>query len=502
MSEKKIGAILSFIIIFLKIGITFLYIPFVLDKIGKDSYGLFAIVSSVIAYIAILDFGINDSTLRYFVKYRKESSEKIKINILGSVSSIYSIIGILVVIASVIVYFCIELLFSNTFSIQELILFKKMYVISAVSIFFTVFFNPVGAILNAYEKFIVLKVTDILVFIATTITIVFFLNTGYGVVEMVLISAIFNIGSIIFKYSYVISKYKIRYPTYKPSKIYLKEIVLYAGPIFIVVIIEQIYWKLDNIIIGATIGATMVTYYAMGIVFQKYILSFATAISRIMTPDLIKSIDLNNSINSLTNNYIKTSRIQLIVVLLIILNLIFWGKSFLIIWIGEEYIISYYVLLLIMIPFSLEIIGNLRNTFLQVYGYYWQRAIVILFVSLLNVVLTIILVKKFGVIGAAASTCLGLFLGYGITNYILWKKVGIDIKKFFKEVWLKSLMPIIITAFVWYVTSLFIQVDSWFKLILAVGITSIVYVITMGFLYLTALEKATFINLYNRKKLK
>jgi O-antigen/teichoic acid export membrane protein len=92
MNQKKGGTILSFAAIFIKILVTFTYIPFVLDKIGKDNYGLFSVIGAIIAYIAILDFGINDSTLRFFVRYRKEESEEQKKQILGSVSTIYLIL--------------------------------------------------------------------------------------------------------------------------------------------------------------------------------------------------------------------------------------------------------------------------------------------------------------------------------------------------------------------------------------------------------------------------
>ena len=185
MNQKKGGTILSFAAIFLKILVTFIYVPFVLDKIGKDSYGLFSIIGSIIAYIAILDFGINDSTLRFFISYRKEKSLDQKRQILGSVSKIYSGLLIIVLLVSTIVYFYLPILFSNTFSNQEMIDLKEMYLISIISIAFTIFFNPIGAIMNAYEKFIILKFTDILVFTFTTITIIVFLNFNYGVVMMV-----------------------------------------------------------------------------------------------------------------------------------------------------------------------------------------------------------------------------------------------------------------------------------------------------------------------------
>lgn len=495
MNQKKGGTILSFAAIFLKILVTFIYVPFVLDKIGKDSYGLFSIIGSIIAYIAILDFGINDSTLRFFISYRKEKSLDQKRQILGSVSKIYSGLLIIVLLVSTIVYFYLPILFSNTFSNQEMIDLKEMYLISIISIAFTIFFNPIGAIMNAYEKFIILKFTDILVFTFTTITIIVFLNFNYGVVMMVGVAAFYNIANILFKYFYVRKRIKIVYPKYAASKDYTKKIITYAGPIFIVIIVEQIYWKLDNIIIGSMIGTTMVTFYAMGIVFQKYILSFSTAISRIMTPDLIKKIDASYSLTELTENYIKTSRIQLMVVLSIVINLILWGEPFLKIWLGEEYSISYFILLLVLIPFSVEIIGNLRNTFLQVYGYYWHRAVILLIISLLNILFTIVLLEKYGIIGAATSTCLSLFLGYSATNFLLWKKVGVNIFSFFKDVWIK-IIPVIGVAFLLYLLlKKSFLVTNWVELILHIIITSFVYIMSIWFLYLNTEEKSYFIKM-------
>lgn len=488
MGQKKAGTILSFFNIFFKILVTFTYIPFVLEKIGKENYGLFSIVGAIIAYIAILDFGINDSTLRFFVRYRKEDSEIEKNKILGSVSTIYFILTLLVVLVSVVIYFFLPLLFPD-FSEQQMFAFKQMYLLSIVSVVFTIFFNPTGAIINAYEKFILLKLGDILVFAATTVTVVVFLYNGFGVVMMVAIASFYNVSNILFKFFYVRSKIKIAYPTYSPSKEHVKKIALYAGPIFIVIIVEQIYWKLDNIIIGSMLGATMVTLYVMGIVFQKYILSFSTAISRIMTPDVIKKIDANYSKVQLTENYIKVSRIQLMVVLLIVLNLAMWGKSFLNIWLGSDYLISYSVLILVMVPFSIEIIGNLRNTFLQVYGYYWHRAIIIFIISIINIGLTVLLIQEYGITGAAASTCLSLFLGYGFTNFFLWKKTGINVKLFFKKVWLESLPIIAITFFTFLVLNSIFEVENWIHLIIVVSITSLIYLGAIWFFYITEEEK-------------
>jgi O-antigen/teichoic acid export membrane protein len=489
--QKKIGSLLSYALILIKLVTTFFYIPFVLNSIGKEDYGLFSIVGALMAYIAILDLGASDSTLRYFVKFRVEKNTKIKYQIIGSVSNIYKLIALLVALGSIIVYLLIDPLYQASFSGSQMKLFKEMFIISSISIFFTLFFNPAGAILSAYERFIFLKTTEIVSFVLTTITIVIFLYNDFGVFYIVLIASIFNLINILIRLYYVRHTLQIKYPTFNKHKGFQKELLLYSLPILTVVIVEQIYWKLDNIIIGSLLGPSLVTLFAMGVVFQKYILSFSTAISRIMSPGLIKNIDLNQSMLVLTKSYIKTSRIQLIVVLLIMLNLIVFGDVFFQLWLGEEYSISFTIFLIVMIPFSIEIIGNLRNTFLQVFGFYWYRAAIILVISILNIFSTIILLNKYGIEGAAWSTSISLVLGYTVTNYLMHKKIKMSLKPFFEQVWLKALPSIILVLGLGFTIKTIISINNWVDFSLSITLTSTIYLVSLYFFYLEKHEKAS-----------
>lgn len=491
--EKKIAGILSFFSIGLKILSTLFYIPFVLGKIGEREYGLFNIIGSVIAYITIIDFGINDSTLRYFVKYKIEKSTKIKNQILGSISSVYILIIVIAILVSVIVYLLLENLFGSNISYGELIRLKQMFVLASVSIIVTLGTNPLGAALNAYEKFIFLKLGDIIVFTLTTILIVLFLFYGYGIVTMVGISAALNIIYQLVKFILVRVKLGILFPYFNCDRKIVKEIVLYASPVFVVIFVEQIYWKLDNLIIGSIIGPAFVTFYSMGVVFQKYILSFSTAISRLMAPSIIMSIDLNSNINELTKKYIRISRIQAVIVTLICLNLVLWGKTFIELWLGESFNISFYVMVVVLIPFSFDIVGNLRNTFLQVNGLYWERAKVLLIVAILNIVLTLFLINYYGIIGAAASTSFAILIGNLWTNFLLHNKVGINYLTFFKSTWLQLFYAVIITVSTGITLNYMNIFSDWLSLIFNVLITSLFYLIAVYFLYLNAEEKNIFI---------
>lgn len=81
-----------------------------------------------------------------------------------------------------------------------------------------------------------------------------------------------------------------------------------------------------------------------------------------------------------------------------------FGQQFLVLWLNEDFALSYYVLLFVLLPFSLEIIGNSRNIVLQVKEAYWYRSLTMVIMAIINIILTLLLLPRFGVIGAAVGT--------------------------------------------------------------------------------------------------
>lgn len=53
MNERKLGILLSYLNITLHAVIGFLYVPLLLHYIGKSGYGLYQLMGSLIAYLAL-----------------------------------------------------------------------------------------------------------------------------------------------------------------------------------------------------------------------------------------------------------------------------------------------------------------------------------------------------------------------------------------------------------------------------------------------------------------
>ena len=57
INQLKAGAALSYVSIALNNVIGLLYMPFMLRMMGQNEYGLYSLVSSVVAYLTVLDLG-------------------------------------------------------------------------------------------------------------------------------------------------------------------------------------------------------------------------------------------------------------------------------------------------------------------------------------------------------------------------------------------------------------------------------------------------------------
>ena len=73
--EIKIGAILSYVIIIVNMLIGVLYTPILTAKLGQTEYGLYSLVTSVISYLTILDFGFGNAIIIYKTRYRNKDEK-------------------------------------------------------------------------------------------------------------------------------------------------------------------------------------------------------------------------------------------------------------------------------------------------------------------------------------------------------------------------------------------------------------------------------------------
>ncbi|HEX5776373.1 MAG TPA: oligosaccharide flippase family protein, partial [Caulobacteraceae bacterium] len=411
MNERRMGALLGYALLVVSAGVAFFFTPFLIGQLGKVQYGLYAIVGSLAAYFMLLDLGLNDTVVRYIVRYRREADEAGLANFMAIMLGVYACIALALAAIGAGVYAALPQIFGAAMSPAEVDLLRQMFLIVLAGGALTIALNPFSGVLVAHERFVLVRGLDILLQLLSAAAAVAVLLAGFEAVGLVLATTVAALAAVLFKTAYALVRLgvKVRFTGIPPGL--MREVAAYAAPIFVVVVVELIYWRLDNIIIGSMLGAAAVAVYAVAISFQKHFQRLAGAITRVMYPSIVHAIEGGISDADLTQLMVRISRAQAVVLLPVLVGMVVFGREFLNLWLGADFEAAYPIMLITMLPYALELIGSGRNMVLQVKGLYWIRAGMTRALSLLNVAVTVALIPYLGILGAAIGTGLGAALG-------------------------------------------------------------------------------------------
>ena len=474
--EIKIGAILSYVIIVVNMLIGVLYTPILTAQLGQTEYGLYSLVTSVISYLTILDFGFGNAIIIYTTRYRNKHEKDKEQKLHGMFFVIYTIIGVIAGIIGAILWINVDKLFGNTMSTDELSKAKVLMGILTFNLVVTFPLSVFSSIITSYEKFIFSKVLNLARIILNPIIMLILLEFGIKSIGLVILVTVLNITTLILNYIYCKTKLKIKLKFGKIDFKLLKEIMAYSVWIFLNSIMDKVNWSLDQFVLGVYAGSVEVAIYSVAGQLNQMFMNFSTAISGVLLPKVTKMENDSASDEEFTDIFIKTGRVQYIVMALIITGFVLFGKEFIeIMWVGPEYAESYIIACILMIPMTIPLIQNVGLNILQAKNQYKFRVIILMIFAAVNVGISIVLSKLYGGIGAAIGTAISIVLGQVIfMNIFYHKKVGINIIKFWKNIF-KMSVPIIICICFTIVIKYYMPINSVEILILQILIYTVLY---------------------------
>lgn len=490
VSERKAGAILSYILTFTNAAIGFLYIPLLIYYLGKNEYGLYQLMGSILVYLGLFDFGLSNTVTRFYSKYIALNDKKGQENLLAISIIIYSFLSLILILLGGIFYFFLDEIFSNSLTQSELISAKKIYIVILITSSITVATMVFNSIITANEKFIFLRVLSIVQTLLIPIVSLAVFQIESSALILVVTKAILNIFIILIKIYYSIRALKVKIKLHKFDVSVLKDMSIYSFFIFLTVVMDQIFWRADQVILGIILGTSSVAVYSVGSQLVMYYMTLSTAVSGVFLPHITKKVTKNASNFELTEVFVRIGRLQYILLGAVMTGFLLFGREFISVWIGKGFSETYYITLIIMMPFTIDLIQNIGLVILQAKNMYAFRAIVFSSMAIINIIITIPLAMKFGGIGAALSTGIAYLIGNGLVmNIYYYKKVGLDIFKFWKEIYNLSI-PLSIVLLISLLLIKQIELSSKIiSLMTKLSLFALVYILILWLLGMNEYEK-------------
>lgn len=255
---------------------------------------------------------------------------------------------------------------------------------------------------------------------------------------------------------------------------------------------DRIYWSTGQFILGMYRGTESVAVYSVAIQLKDMFYMFSTAISGVFLPKVTALVCKGVSDKEVSDLFIRTGRIQYILMSFVLTGFILLGRSFVNLWAGPDYNQSYIIALLFFIPTLVPLIQNLGITILMARNQLRFRSLLILIISVASLFLAVPLAYRFGAIGCAIATSIAIIIGHGIILNIYYdKEIRLDISLFWKEIIKMSFVPLIIII-IGGIVLRFIAVNTFTSFVVAGLALIVIFVPSFYFISMNKSERELF----------
>ncbi|MGI6745536.1 MAG: lipopolysaccharide biosynthesis protein [Acutalibacteraceae bacterium] len=477
--QVKYGALLSYFLIIVNTVYGLIMTPYIVSSLGEGQYGVYKIVASISASVAVLDLGLGSTCLRYVAKYNA-GKEKAKTENFIAMSLVQcGFISAVIIIVCAVIYFLIPRMYANTMTAQDIALAKQLFIGLVINMGLHIFENIFQGVISGHNKFTIsnsLKLGRVVI----RIILLYIVLAIYPSAKLLVGVDIFmTVLLLVCELVYIKMALGLKIRLKKWDNRVFRESLKYSVLMFIQAIVAQINTNLDNVIIGAFVSTVAVTIYAYGLQLFSMFQQLAVSISSVMLPTIMKKVHNNASNEELENTVIKVGRIQFMLLGAAVAGFIAVGREFILLWLGQAYSNVWIIALVLMIPSMFELVQNVCLSILRAQNRMKFKTFAVLATAVLNLVITIVLVKKYGYVSACYGTAISYVIGNIVIMNIYYQRViKLNIFRIFRNIFKRTGLCLVLPFFAAYSMSRFIS-GSWVYLAIKVCVFALLYGICM-----------------------
>lgn len=502
MNRRK-GVVLSYILMIFEVFSTLLLTPFIIKTLGLAEYGVYKLSAAITAYLLLLDLGVGNAITRFIAKFKVENNKERAEKFLGVATVFYAFIAVVSIVIGVVLVMIFPNFFAKGLTKTEIVLGQKLLLVTALNSAVTLGTSAYTNVLIAYEKFTVSKGANILQIVIRVILTYIVLVLGKGSLGLVVVNFITTIVCRLFYVVYVLNVIKLK-PIFKNiEKDFIREIIIYSSLIFLQMIATQLNASVDQILIGSLVASSSVILgiYGVGTQLVQYFQQLGTAFTGVLMPGIVKMIEEKTDSLSITNEMIRIGRIILLFLALIWGGFIVVGSDFIVSWAGELNYQAYYVATILMTVYMFILSESVGTQVLWAMNEHKEQSYLKILIVLLNILLTVLLIKWDPLIGATLGTFISLLLGdVVVMNIVFVKKINMSLSYYYKGL-LKGILPSIsISIVVGFLFKRIINFSGWY-LVLSIGlIICLTYFVLLMCFGMNEYEKSLIYSVLNKSK--
>lgn len=499
MEKRTLGIILSYILIIIDIVVGILFVPILLNSLGDEEYGLYKLLLSTASYLAVLDFGIGGTITRYVVKFRTEKDDKKAQNFLAMGFIIYLFLALLILVIATVICILLPNIYAKSIPATKIGHARIIFMFLCSSTAISLFNHAYNGLTLAYEKYSYTKSMNITKILLRVLLIIILLQFSQSVMVVVLVDFGLTVLLLLVNIFYTRFNLNCKIKLYKWDTSLAKEAFLFTTAILLQSIINQFNTNLDNIVLGIYTTTSIVAIYSIALQIYSMFSSLSTAISSMYLPSISKAVFNGSSDDEITDMVVDPSRMQLIILLLAFSGFILFGKNFISLWVGKDYMEVYLLCLILLGSSILDLSQNSITSVLKAKNILHGKTLILLVSTIINACITFILVPRIGMIGAAIGTAFSMIVGYGLALGIYYHKVAkVNMFRYYKKTYKGILLATLLSFCFGIGITLLIPWTTWWGFVIKAIIYVVIYCVVFIIVGLNKNEKNKLFSIFSK----
>ena len=489
INQRRAGVIISMAYSASQAIIGLLYVPLLLKGIGSSEYGLYQMVGSIIAYLSIAGTTLSSGIARFYCKFHAESDAVGMDNTLGIAKRLYRIASPFVLLAALAFALVFRIVYQDTLTAHELDEGALMLAILSVNLLVTMQNTISNAVISAHERFVLMNSVLLGSAVLQPVLVILLISILPHASAISAVQLVLNVAVWRFQAHYAKKQLgmvtKLRFLDRRLQR----DLLLFSSSILLGVVADQIFWKTNQLVIAFFYGTATVAIYAVGSQIFNCYMSLGYAVSSVFLPK-ISAMYIDEDFDGIDMLFRRVGRLAFYLLFLVLSGFAIFGRDFIALWAGEGYEEAYFIALLIMVPYTIDVMQNTGLTILKVMNKYGFRAALYAASAFANIVLSIVFVQLLGPIGAAVATGFSVFVVSGLIMNWYYARIGLKIKAYWSEMF-RLALPLILAMLIVLAAKAFwgASIHSWGTFALAVVAYTAYFAIIAYFASMNDYEK-------------
>ncbi len=467
MNEIRAGAVLNYVNLGLRIGVPLVLTPYILKVLGPAEYGLYMLASTLLVRLYLSDLGRTTST-KFLSEYRAKGDSEGEARFLGTLTLLYSAGGALLLGLGLALYPFQGDIFPK-FTAGELGTYRVLYLMTLINAALMFPARSLTGIADSRQKYTVPGLIAVGASILNAVGTWVVLQWGWRSVGLVA----FNIGTGILAlalnmlYCFIGLKARLNL-RHGWNRTLCHSLFTFSWWMLLNQLINILNAGTGNYLVAITLGTDAAAVYTCGLqIYANYFL-LGGCLAQLFLPRVVGMVTRGASPATQTEAMARLGRVQLVILLPVAVALIFYGREFFHLWVGEKLgaqaELSWLIALALIIPQTFSLVQALGWQISQARNALKQRVAITAFNSALFIAVSYFVCLWWGIAAQAAWAALSITIQLLMLNLIHYRSLGLSPLRFYARTfsgWYLWAPVLILTA--WGIAEL-VPTGSWLTL--------------------------------------